>query len=54
MKLVVPLFQNIPAFPITMDQLLMLIEENICDGAWRDTFGFEPQDFDTGIRGYLH
>ncbi|WP_243372043.1 complex I NDUFA9 subunit family protein [Geotalea sp. SG265] len=52
-KLVVPLFQNIPAFPITMDQLLMLIEDNICDGAWRDTFRFEPQDLEEGIRRYL-
>lgn len=53
MKLVIPLFQNIPAFPITMDQLLMLIEENICDGGWRDTFRFEPQDLETGICSYL-
>lgn len=53
MKLVVPLFQKIPAFPITMDQLLMLIEENICDGSWQKTFKFEPQDFENGIRSYL-
>jgi NADH dehydrogenase len=53
MKLMVPLFQHIPAFPITMDQLLMLIEENICDGAWRQTFNFVPQEFESGIRSYL-
>lgn len=53
MKLVIPLFQSIPAFPITMDQLTMLVEESICDGAWRDTFHFEPQEFEAGIRNYL-
>ena len=53
MKLVVPLLQGFPFFPITMDQILMLIEENICDGAWQDTFKFEPQRFEEGIRAYL-
>lgn len=53
MKLIVPLLQNIPAFPITTDQLLMLVEENICDGGWRKTFRFEPQRFEDGIRSYL-
>lgn len=53
MKLVVPLFQGLPFFPITMDQLLMLVEENICDGSWQQTFGFEPVRFEDGIRAYL-
>jgi uncharacterized protein YbjT (DUF2867 family) len=53
MKLVVPLLQGFSFFPITMDQLLMLVEENICDGAWREAFLFEPQRFEEGIRAYL-
>lgn len=54
MKLVVPLLQWLPFFPITMDQILMLVEENICDEKWRETFGFEPERFETGIAKYLH
>jgi uncharacterized protein YbjT (DUF2867 family) len=53
MKLVVPLLQQIPAFPLTTDQMLMLLEENICDGRWRETFGFDPVPFETGIMEYL-
>jgi uncharacterized protein YbjT (DUF2867 family) len=53
MKLVVPLLQGFSFFPITMDQLLMLVEENICDGKWRQTFRFEPQSFAEGIEKYL-
>jgi len=53
MKLVVPFMQKIPQFPITMDQLQMLIEENIGDGDWKLTFGFEPREFRKGIREYL-
>lgn len=53
MKLVVPLLQGLPFFPLTMDQLLMLVEENICDGSWRETFRFEPARFAEGIAAYL-
>jgi NADH dehydrogenase len=53
MKLVIPVMQHLPWFPITMDQLQMLIEENICDGEWKQTFGFEPRGFEEGIREYL-
>lgn len=53
MKLVIPVMQHLPQFPITMDQLQMLIEENICDGGWKQTFGFEPRNFHEGIREYL-
>jgi NADH dehydrogenase len=53
MRLVVPLFQALPFFPLTMDQLTMLVEENICDGHWRETFRFEPRGFEAGIREYL-
>jgi NADH dehydrogenase len=53
MKLVIPIMQRLPQFPITMDQLQMLVEENICDGCWKEVFGFEPRDFRAGIREYL-
>jgi len=53
MKLVIPLMQQLPQFPITMDQLQMLIEESICDGCWQKVFGFEPRDFRDEIRTCL-
>lgn len=53
MQAVIPLLQRIPQFPITSDQLQMLLEENICDGRWKKTFGFEPRDFKGGIQEYL-
>ena len=53
MKLVTPIMQRFPFFPITMDQILMLTEENICDGGWQATFTFEPQRFEPGIAAYL-
>lgn len=53
MKLVIPVMQNLPQFPITMDQLQMLLEENICDCGWKQIFGFQPRDFRQGIREYL-
>jgi uncharacterized protein YbjT (DUF2867 family) len=53
MKLIIPIMQHIPQFPITSDQLQMLLEENICDGRWQKTFGFKPRDFKEGIREYL-
>jgi len=53
MKAVVPLLQGFSFFPITMDQILMLTEENICDGNWRETFRFEPERFEEGIARYL-
>jgi len=53
MKAIVPVFQRFSFFPITMDQILMLVEENICDGTWRGTFRFEPERFADGIVRYL-
>jgi uncharacterized protein YbjT (DUF2867 family) len=53
MKLVIPVMQHLPQFPITMDQLQMLVEENICDGCWQQVFRFEPRDFRKGIQEYL-
>jgi len=53
MRVIIPVLQRVPQFPITMDQLQMLIEENICDGCWKKIFRFEPQDFQKGIQAYL-
>jgi NADH dehydrogenase len=53
MKLITPIMQQFPLFPITMDQIQMLIEESICEGAWRETFRFEPLRFEAGIADYL-
>jgi NADH dehydrogenase len=53
MKLILPVMQRIPHFPITSDQLQMLLEESICDGCWQRIFKFKPRDFKEGIREYL-
>jgi NADH dehydrogenase len=53
MRMLIPVLQRVPQFPITMDQLQMLIEENICDGCWKEVFRFEPRDFRKGIQAYL-
>jgi NADH dehydrogenase len=53
MQPIIKALQGISAFPITMDQLQMLLEENICNGDWRKTFQFEPIRFRDGIRKYL-
>jgi NADH dehydrogenase len=53
MKKLIPIMQKIPVFPITMDQLQMLLEESICDGTWQKVFGFEPRRFKEGITEYL-
>ena len=53
MKLIIPIMQQVPQFPITMDQLQMLLEESICDGEWQKTFNFEPRGLQEGISEYL-
>jgi uncharacterized protein YbjT (DUF2867 family) len=53
MRLVVPVLQRLPFFPITSDQIEMLVQGNVCDGSWRATFGFEPRRFEEGIHSYL-
>ena len=53
MKLIIPIMQKIPQFPITMDQLQMLLEESICNGEWQQEFGFEPRGLREGIAEYL-
>jgi NADH dehydrogenase len=54
MKLVIPFAQAIPQFPITMDQLQMLLEESVCGGDWQQVFKFEPRGLHDGIAEYLH
>lgn len=54
MKLIIPIAQGIPRFPVTADQLQMLLEESICNGEWRQTFGFEPRGLQDGMAEYLH
>ncbi|RQW87607.1 MAG: complex I NDUFA9 subunit family protein [Geobacter sp.] len=53
MTLVTPLLQRFSFFPITMDQITMLLEESICDGAWKETFRFDPVSIEEAIHVYL-
>lgn len=53
MKMVVPLMERFDSFPLTSDQLTMLLEGNTCDGRWKQSFGFEPIPFREGIAAYL-
>lgn len=53
MQPMIKALQGFSAFPITSDQLQMLLEENICDSCWQETFGFKPIRFRDGIREYL-
>jgi len=53
MQLVVPVLEHLPFFPITSDQITMLVQGNTCDGSWRKAFPFEPTGFEQGIRKYL-
>jgi NADH dehydrogenase len=53
MKLVTPLLEGFSFFPLTSDQITMLLEESICDGSWQETFGFEPTGFAEEIGRYL-
>ncbi|PLY04622.1 MAG: NAD-dependent dehydratase [Desulfuromonas sp.] len=54
MKPVVGLLQSCPLFPMTSDQLQMLLEGNICtDNNWAETFQLEQPEFSAGIAEYL-
>jgi NADH dehydrogenase len=53
MQFVTPLLEKFPFYPVTSDQITMLLEESICDGSWKSTFGFEPVGFEEGIITYL-
>lgn len=53
MRLIVPVMERFSFFPITSDQIAMLVQGNVCDGSWRKTFDFDPIRFEPGIRSYL-
>jgi NADH dehydrogenase len=53
MKLVIPVLQKAPPFPITSDQLQMLLEESIGGDEWQQVFGFAPRGLREGIAEYL-
>jgi NADH dehydrogenase len=53
MQFVTPILEKFPFYPVTSDQITMLLEESICDGSWQGTFDFEPVGFEEGIRKYL-
>ena len=53
MKLIIPVLQKFPLFPITTDQLQMLLEENIGGNEWQQVFGFVPRGLQEGIAEYL-
>lgn len=53
MQMITPILERFPFYPVTSDQITMLLEESICDGSWQETFGFKPVGFEEGIRSYL-
>lgn len=54
MKPVVSVMQSLPQFPMTSDQLQMLLEENICDPAeWQTDLQLQLTGFEEGIATYL-
>jgi NADH dehydrogenase len=53
MKLIIPVLQKAPPFPITTDQLQMLLEESIGSNEWQQVFGFTPRGLREGIAEYL-
>lgn len=51
-KPMIKLLQGFEKFPITEDQLQMLVEGNVCDtGEWVKTFGLQPLSYADGIAG---
>ena len=49
-KPAVKLLQGFDSFPLTEDQLVMLLEGNECDPQrWKETFGIEPRSLAEGI-----
>ena len=54
MKPVVKAMQSIPQFPMTSDQLQMLLEENICESTdWQKDLNLELVTFQEGIAEYI-
>ncbi len=47
------LLQRFRFFPVTTDQIRMLLEESLCDGTWRSTFRFEPVGLAEAVHVYL-
>ncbi len=46
--------QNLPGFPLSSDQLSMLMAGNVCDPqSWIEDFGIEPQNFTEAISRQL-
>ena len=54
MKPIVSMLQSIPLFPMTSDQLQMLLEGNICnDDSWQNDLSLERHEFSSSSRTYL-
>ena len=54
MKPVIALFESLPRFPITSNQLAMLLEGNVCDPApWAKDLAIRPLPFAEGIGRFL-
>lgn len=55
MKPVISVLQSFPQFPMTSDQLQMLLDENICDPTtWSADLNIMLDDFAQGISKYIH
>jgi len=53
-KLAATMLQWLPVFPITKDQLTMLLESNTCDSsAFFKEFGIQPTEFTVENLSYL-
>lgn len=54
MKPVIAVLENFSIFPITSDQLTMLLEDNVCDEKpFYEDFGINPIPFKEGIGEYI-
>jgi NADH dehydrogenase len=56
MKSMATVFEAVlPKAPVTMDQLIMLQEDTVCNMRdIRDAFGIEPIGFSEGLKKFLH
>lgn len=53
-RAVVPVMQHMPGFPLTKEQLIMLLEGNTCDERpFLTAFGFDPIPFREGLARYV-
>jgi uncharacterized protein YbjT (DUF2867 family) len=49
---IVRLLERCRSFPLTLDQMIMMLEGNVCDqGPWAVTFDIEPIAFAEGVGG---